>query len=74
LVPHFCDAALLTRRHLTRGFKGNWSAQRRTQRRTQAVNHAAAVFIENKRYREEHRSHADVVNPKLDLVYQTDAN
>jgi hypothetical protein len=30
--------------------------------------------MENKRYREEHRTVADVVNPKADSVYQTDAN
>jgi hypothetical protein len=41
---------------------------------TPTVNHAAAAFIENKRCREEHRSHADVVNPMPDFVYQTDAN
>jgi hypothetical protein len=44
------------------------------QCRTPTVNHAAAVFIENKRYREEHRRHADVVNPKPGFVYQTEAN
>jgi hypothetical protein len=39
-----------------------------------AVNHAEAAFIENKRYREEHRSCADVVNLKPGFVYQTEAN
>ena len=44
------------------------------QRYTPAVNHVAAVFIENKRYLEEHGPCADVVNPKPGFVYQTDAN
>jgi hypothetical protein len=41
--------------------------------RTPTINHAAAVFIENKRYREEQALHADVVNRKRGFVYQTDA-
>jgi hypothetical protein len=37
------------------------------------VNHVAAVFIENKRCREEQAPLMDVVNPKPGFVYQTDA-
>ena len=42
-------------------------------RRTRMVNHKAAAFIENKRYREEQHLIADVVNQNADSVYQTEA-
>jgi len=48
--------------------------RRATRRSTPTINHAAAPFIENKRYRAKPRRVGDVVNRKAVSVYQTDAN
>jgi len=40
--------------------------------RTPTINHALAVFTENKRYRRKPRAFDDVVNRNVDSVYQTD--
>src|SRR5450756_2320049 len=49
-------------------------SQRAARRSTPTVNHAAAPFIENKRYPAKPRRVGDVVNRKAASVYQTDAN
>jgi hypothetical protein len=41
-------------------------------RRIPTINHARAVFIENKRYRKKPRAIDDVVNRNAVSVYQTD--
>jgi len=40
--------------------------------RIPTINHARAVFIENKRYRMKRRAIGDVVNRNAASVYQTD--
>jgi hypothetical protein len=44
----------------------------RCDRRIPTINHARAVFIENKRYRMKRRAIGDVVNRNAVSVYQTD--
>jgi hypothetical protein len=55
------------------GFTPGLSQGARRRGHTPTINHAAAPFIENKRYWIKPRAIGDVVNRKADSVYQTDA-
>jgi hypothetical protein len=55
------------------GFTPGTRCEVRALRRTRTINHAPALFIENKRCRTKPRRVGGMVNRKAVSVYQTDA-
>ncbi|MDH2383810.1 hypothetical protein [Bradyrhizobium sp. CER78] len=72
-IPAPSLQSVLDSADLTSGSRGNSLHRQHATAAIPPINHVAAAFTQNKRYRAKPRRIADVVNPNGRSVYQTDA-